>query len=59
MAGLILLETPKMSDELQFVAVFGSVRVVEAGDKLMVFEKIMQPPFPGRGSDRVSLARLL
>jgi hypothetical protein len=24
----------------------------------MVFEKIMQTPFPGRGSDRVSLARL-
>src|SRR5262245_56277920 len=25
---------------------------------LMVFENIMQPSFPGRGSDRVSLARL-
>jgi hypothetical protein len=24
----------------------------------MVFEKIMQLPFPGRGGDRVSLARL-
>jgi hypothetical protein len=25
----------------------------------MAFEKITQPSFPGRGSDRVSLARLL
>ena len=38
-ATLILLANPKMSDKLQFVGAFGSGRVVETTDKLMVFEK--------------------